>query len=95
LLEKKTINYKQNTWCIKVCNFVTKCCKTHLQAYSNPKNFLASLSLAMRERREEAGEGKRKGEGTREGKGEQEGGKGKTKGRARGREREREGMWSP
>jgi hypothetical protein len=83
---KKTINYKQNTWCIKVCNFVTKCCKTHLQlAYSNPKIFYARYRSPSgkkenkgrgrgRGREEEKREGGRdSGGGTREGRG----GKGK------------------
>jgi hypothetical protein len=64
--------------CIKVCNFVTKCCKTHLQAYSNPKIFLGSLLLAMRGKgRKRVGEGK--GKGGR--------GKGDERGREKGKQR--------
>jgi hypothetical protein len=66
--------------CIRVCNFLTKFCKTHLQAYSNQKIF-GSLSLAMRERaNKRKREGKGKGAGREKDKGKEEGRKCKNKG---------------
>jgi hypothetical protein len=55
-----------------------KCTKTHLRAYKGPKNFLGSLSLAIKGRGREGGKGGGKGGEGRGGEG--KGGEGKGKG---------------